>query len=199
MRLDPATVEADPIDQFRLWYDGAVDAGVRQPDAMTLATVDDSGNPSARTVLLRGFDARGLAFFTNRESDKAHDLAARPHAALVLHWRELERQVRIAGGVSVVDDNEADAYWVSRPLGHRISAWASPQSRVIDAETLEARVAETELRFAGGEPPRPPFWGGYRVAVDEAEFWESRPDRLHDRVRYRRGPDGGWTRERLAP
>src|SRR5690348_895571 len=136
MILAPDTVAADPIEQFRAWLVDATSAGVRQPEAMTLATADADGNVSARTVLLRGLDARGVVFYTNLESAKAADLAARPRAALVFHWREVERQVRIVGQVTRVPDDEADRYWADRPLGHRVSAWASPQSRVVDADTL---------------------------------------------------------------
>jgi pyridoxamine 5'-phosphate oxidase len=196
--LAPDDVDPDPIVQFSHWYAEATAAGVRQPDAMTLATATSAGLVSARTVLLRGHDARGFVFFTNFESAKASDLAANPRAALVFHWRELERQVRVTGPVSVVADDEADVYWASRPRGHRIGAWASPQSEVIDADELEARVQEVEARFAGADPPRPEFWGGYRVAVEELELWQGRPDRLHERLRYRRR-DNIFVREVLAP
>jgi pyridoxamine 5'-phosphate oxidase len=149
-------------------------------------------------VLLRGLDGRGLVFYTNQERAKAADLEANPRAALVFHWRELERQVRVTGPVTVVDDEEADAYWATRPRGHRISAWASPQSEVIDADELEARVREIEARYADTDPPRPEFWGGYRVGVDELECWQGQTNRLHERVRYRRDGDG-FIREQLAP
>jgi pyridoxamine 5'-phosphate oxidase len=197
--LSPESVDADPIAQFRRWYAEAEAAGVRQPDAMTLATATPAGAVSARTVLLRGLDDRGFAFFTNLESTKGLELAADPRAALVFHWREQERQVRVVGGVQRVETAEAARYWESRPLGHRLSAWASPQSRVVDGAELAARLAEVEARFAGQDPPLPPFWGGFRVGVDELECWQGRPDRLHDRVRYRAAGRGGWVRERLAP
>jgi pyridoxamine 5'-phosphate oxidase len=191
--LDP-----DPLVQFRRWYDDAVAAGVRQPDAMALATVNADGAPTARTVLLRGLDDRGFAFYTNLESAKAADLGSEPRAALVFHWREVERQVRVAGVASRLPDAEAVRYWDTRPRGHRISAWASPQSSVVDEATLAARVAEIEARFAGVDPPLPPFWGGFLVRPDEVELWQGATDRLHDRIRYRR--DGGeWKRTRLAP
>jgi pyridoxamine 5'-phosphate oxidase len=197
--LTPQSVDPDPIEQFRRWYDDAVAAGVAQPDAMTLATATPDGKVSARTVLMRGLDQRGFAFFTNLASAKAGVLDANPRAALVFHWRELERQVRVTGTVTRVATDEEVAYWSTRPRGHRVSAWASPQSSVVTEAELLARVAEIESEFAEADPPLPPFWGGYRVAPEEVEFWQGRPDRLHDRVRYR--PDGPdrWVRERLAP
>ena len=199
MPLTPESVAADPIVQLRRWLDEATAAGVRQPDAMTLATATPTGAVSARTVLLRGLDDRGLFFYTNLESAKAADLAVNPRAALVFHWREQERQVRVTGIVTPADPGDADRYWATRPRGHRVSAWASPQSHEIDDDTLAARVAEVEARFADQEPTRPPFWGGYVVAVDELELWQGRADRLHDRVRYRRNERGAWQRARLAP
>jgi pyridoxamine 5'-phosphate oxidase len=188
----------EPIEQFRRWFDEALTAGVRQPEAMTLATATPDGRVSARTVLLRGLDERGFAFYTNLESPKAIELATNPRAALVFHWREVERQVRVVGPVARVSEDEAVRYWETRPLGHRLSAWASPQSEVVDEAVLDERVAAVEARFAGVEPPLPPFWGGYVVGVDELELWQGRPDRLHDRARYRRMADR-WVIERLAP
>jgi pyridoxamine 5'-phosphate oxidase len=188
----------DPIEQFRRWFDEALAMGVRQPEAMTLATATTHGRVSARTVLLRGLDERGFAFYTNLESPKAVELATNPRAALVFHWREVERQVRVVGPVARVSEDEAVRYWETRPRGHRLSAWASPQSDVVDEAVLDERVAAVEARFAGVEPPLPPFWGGYVIGVDELELWQGRPDRLHDRARYRRTADR-WVIERLAP
>lgn len=196
--LDPRSVDADPIAQFRRWYDAAVAAGVRQPDAMTLATAGADGAVSARTVLLRGLDERGFRFYTNLGSAKAADLAANPRAALVFHWREQERQVRVIGPVARLSRADDDAYWATRPAGHRVSAWASPQSRAIDTAALDERFAAAEARFAETDPPLPEFWGGYVVAVDELELWQGRADRRHDRVRYRRA-GAHFERERLAP
>ncbi len=198
-RLTPDTVDRDPLIQFRRWYEQAVAAGVRQPDAMTLATASADGLVSARTVLMRGLDERGVAFYTNKHSAKAADLASNPRAALVFHWRELERQVRVVGAVRELPGTDAEAYWATRPRGHRIGAWASPQSTVTDVAALDARLADAEARFAGTDPPLPPFWGGYVVALDELEFWQGRKNRLHDRVRYRRDARGVWRREQLAP
>lgn len=198
MRLDPASVHPDPVVQLRAWYEEAVARGVAQPEAMTVATVDDDGNPDARTVLLRDLTPDGVVFYTNLASAKARHLAARPHAAAVLHWREIGRQVRLRGPVRPVDDATADRYWATRPRGHQVGAWASPQSEVVVAAELDARVREVEARFAGRPVPRPLSWGGYVVRIDVLELWEHRPDRLHDRVRYRR-ERGAWVRERLAP
>lgn len=196
--LAPDLVDPDPVVQFRRWFAEAEGAGVEQPEAMTLATADAAGLVTARTVLLRGVDHRGFAFFTNRGSAKGVDLVVNPRAALVFHWREQERQVRVVGPVEPVAPEESERYWATRPRGHRIGAWASPQSRVIEEGTLAAAVAAAEARFADTEPPLPPYWGGYRVAIDELEVWQGRLDRLHDRVRYRR-TDAGFLRERLAP
>jgi pyridoxamine 5'-phosphate oxidase len=196
--LTPEAVAPDPVVQFRTWYADALTAGVRQPDAMTLATATPTGEVSARTVLMRGFDERGFAFYTNLESAKGSDLDANPRAALVFHWRELERQVRVVGSVTRLDDDEAARYWATRPRGHRLSAWASPQSRPVSAAELDARLAEVESRFAQSEPPLPPFWGGYVVGIDELELWQGQQDRLHDRVVYRRS-GAEFTRTRLAP
>jgi pyridoxamine 5'-phosphate oxidase len=196
--LDENHADADPLRQFARWWDEAARAEVAEANAMTLATADAAGRPAARIVLLKGFDDRGFVFFTNFESRKGADLAANPRAALLFFWQPLERQVRIEGTVERVADDEADAYFDSRPLASRIGAWASPQSRIIPGKAwLLARAAEMGLRH-GPRPHRPPYWGGFRVAPVLFEFWQGRPSRLHDRLQYARTPSG-WERARLAP
>jgi pyridoxamine 5'-phosphate oxidase len=199
--LDVADVDADPFVQFRRWLDDAAAQGALQPEAMTVASADAAGRPSARMVLLRGLDDRGFTFFTNFTSRKAGELEGNPRAAIVFHWPAVLRQVRATGAVEQVSDAESDEYWATRPRGSQEGAWASEQSEVVaDRATLEARVAEIEARFAGRDVPRPVVWGGYRVVPDEVEFWQHRDDRLHDRVRYRRDAvDGAWIVERLQP
>jgi pyridoxamine 5'-phosphate oxidase len=196
--VDERELHPDPIVQFRTWLDEAVAAGVREPDAMTVATVGVAGMPAARTVSLRGFDERGFAFYTNYRSPKARTLDENPRAAVVFHWREVERQVRATGTVARLSREESLAYWRNRPLGSRFSALVSPQSEVVaDRAELEAAYEAAAARY-GDDPPLPDSWGGFVVTPDEVELWEGRPNRLHDRVRYRRAEDG-WVRERLAP
>ncbi len=196
--LDEADADADPFRQFAGWFEAARKADIMEPNAMALATVDRTGRPSSRMVLLKGVDARGFTFFTNFDSRKGEDLAANPKAALLFWWDRLHRQVRIEGTVEKVSDAEAEAYFHSRPYGSRIGAAASPQSRVIASRTeLEERFSALEAAHPES-PPRPAHWGGYRVVPDHFEFWQGRESRLHDRLVYL--PEGqGWRIERLAP
>jgi pyridoxamine 5'-phosphate oxidase len=198
--LSERDLDPDPIRQFALWYEAAVAAGYPEPNAMTLATATAEGKPSARVVLLRGCDPRGFSFFTNYDSRKGRELDANPFAALLFYWQPMERQVRIEGRIERVDASESDSYFATRPLGSRIGAWASQQSEVLpDREALEARFQEFEAKFSEGEVPRPENWGGYRVVPETIEFWQGRPSRLHDRLRYRKNAEGSWTIERLNP
>jgi pyridoxamine 5'-phosphate oxidase len=197
--LDPATVDPDPVVMFRLWLNEAFARGIQNADAAALATADAQGRPSVRFVLCRTADERGFAFYTNTESRKGDELAGNPQAALAFYWVDLGRQIRVVGAVEELTRSEVDAYYATRPIGSRLGAWASPQSRPIGSrEELERLWAEAGERFADGEPPLPPHWGGYRVVPREVELWEHRDSRLHDRVRYLRADDG-WVRERLAP
>jgi len=196
--LDEEASLPDPLQQFRAWLEQALQARLPEPNAMTLATVDDQGRPSTRIVLIKGLDERGIVWYTNYASRKGRELAANPHAALQFHWVELERVVRIEGRVEQVEAAQSDAYFASRPLDSRIGAWASPQSEVIASRAvLVANAARYSAQFLLN-PPRPPHWGGYRLLPDRFEFWQGRPSRLHDRLRYRLA-DGQWVRERLAP
>lgn len=198
--LHEADLDRDPIEQFRVWFDQALSAGLPEPNAMALATATPDGRPSARMVLIKGADARGFVFYTNYQSRKGHELASNPYAALVFYWAELERQIRIEGHVEPVSAVESDTYYHSRPLGSQIGAWASAQSQVIpNREVLEQRVNELTAQYADGQVPRPPHWGGYRVVPQAIEFWQGRPSRLHDRLRYTRQDDGTWLIERLSP
>jgi pyridoxamine 5'-phosphate oxidase len=196
--LDEAAVARSPFDQFASWFNAALASELREPTAMALATVGGAGRPSARMVLLKAYDERGFVFYTNYESRKGRELAQNPHASLLFYWPELERQIRIEGAIATASAAESDEYFRTRPLGARIGAWASPQSRAIGKAALLAKVAEMGLRH-GLDPSRPPHWGGYRLAPDAFEFWQGRPSRLHDRIRYARLADGGWQIERLAP
>ena len=199
MTLSEGDVHPDPFVQLARWYDEAVAAIAEAADHMVVATSDRDGRPSARVVLLRGFDERGLCFYTNYESGKGHELAVNPRAAVLLHWAGLNRQVRATGDVSRLDASESEAYWRNRPRASQLSAWASHQSEQVPSRAaLEAEVERVAARFGDGDVPRPPFWGGYRVTPSDFEFWEHRDDRLHDRLRYR-SADGRWVLERLSP
>lgn len=198
-RLDERDVSHDPMVEFARWFAETQEAQLPEPNAMTLATATPDGAPSARIVLLKAFDERGFVFFTDYRSRKGGELETNPRAALVFYWGELERQVRIAGRVSRTSLEESDAYFRTRPLGSRLGAWVSHQSRAIPSRrALEEDLRAVERRFADGEVPLPPHWGGYRVDPEEIEFWQGRPNRLHDRIQYTRR-ERGWKIERLSP
>jgi pyridoxamine 5'-phosphate oxidase len=198
--LSEAEAGHDPFALFRRWFDQTLGAGLPDPNAFTLATCTPDCWPSARAVLLKGLDERGFTFFTNYDSRKGRELAANPRAAMVFLWQTLERQVRVEGTVETVSVAESDEYYAVRPLGSRLGAWASPQSAVIPGrEFLEQQHAELMARYPDGNVPRPPHWGGYRVVPRLIEFWQGRPSRLHDRIRFTRDESGGWVRDRLAP
>lgn len=196
--LHERDLDPDPFAQFGRWFEEALRSGIALPNAMTLATATRTGRPSARTVLLKGYDSRGFVFYTHYRSRKGLELEENPHAMLLFCWEDLERQVGIEGGVTRVSEADSDEYFQSRPLGSRLSATISPQSEVVASrEALETRLEEASKRL-GGSPPRPVHWGGYRLAPEQFEFWQGRKDRLHDRVRYR-SVSGSWKIERLAP
>lgn len=198
--LDADSADPDPIRQFESWYREAHATPMREPTAMTLATASPDGRPSARIVLLKAADERGFVFFTNYESRKGGELEHNPWAALVFHWPDLVRQVRVEGRVAKVSAEESDAYFKTRPRGSQLGAWASEQSRAIKSRAdLERRVQAIAATYEDREIPRPPHWGGLRLVPVAIEFWQGRLDRLHDRLLYSRADDGGWTRERLSP
>jgi pyridoxamine 5'-phosphate oxidase len=197
--LSESDVSSDPIEQFRRWFDEALAADLHEPNAMTVATATPDGAPSARVVLLKGFDDRGFVFYTNYEGRKGRELEENPRVALLFYWGELERQVRIEGAASRTGEEESDAYYASRPRGSRLGALASRQSSEIGSrEQLEDRLAGLEREYEGWDVPRPPYWGGYRVEPESFEFWQGRENRLHDRLAYHRD-HGAWEIQRLQP
>ncbi|RMF23675.1 MAG: pyridoxamine 5'-phosphate oxidase [Cyanobacteria bacterium J083] len=198
--LNENDVDSNPFKQFSLWFNQALEVKILEPNAMTLATASPDGKPHARIVLLKSFDERGFVFYTNYQSNKGKQLSANPHAALVFWWAELERQVRIEGKVNQVSAQESDAYFYSRPIGSQLGAWVSAQSQVIsDRQILETKLAQLEQKYANQPIPRPPYWGGYRLSPESIEFWQGRPNRLHDRLLYRLVKPASWTIERLSP
>lgn len=198
--LRRADLHSDPFKQFGAWFAAALAADIRDVNAMSLATATPDGKPSVRIVLLKAFDDRGFTFFTNYDSEKGKHLETNPRASLNFFWPKLERQIRISGSVERTSREDSAAYFHSRPPGSRLGAWVSKQSEVIDSrQILDARLEQMEERFADGEIPLPPHWGGYRLKPDQIEFWQGRPNRLHDRFRYSRQADGAWQIDRLAP
>jgi pyridoxamine-phosphate oxidase len=193
-----ANLAATPFEQFNKWFTEALNSKTPEPTAMTLATASATGRPSARTVLLKGFDERGFVFFTNYESRKGHELTTNPHASLLFFWPALERQIRLEGTIEKTTEKESDDYFNSRPLGSRIGAWVSPQSQPITREELKKRTSAM-TKSLGAEPARPPYWGGYRLVLSYAEFWQGRPSRLHDRIVFQLDSAQRWISSRLAP
>lgn len=198
--LSEQEVSPDPIQQFTKWWEEAVQSEIDEVNAFTLATSSLQGKPSARIVLLKGYDKRGFVFFTNYESAKGNELAKNPQASMVFFWKELQRQVRIEGSIEKVTPGESDEYFSSRPAGSRIGAWASPQSKIITNRTeIEKNAEKYQAQYADGNIPRPPYWGGYRLKPLQIEFWQGRANRLHDRIQYTVQKDNSWKIERLAP
>src|SRR5436189_5778997 len=198
--LRRSDLDPDPIKQFSNWFTAAIEVGIRDVNAMSLATAGPDAKPSVRILLLKGFDQDGFVFFSNYESCKGKQLEANPYAALAFYWIELDRQIRVSGKVNRTSREESQAYFHSRPAGSQLSAWASRQSEVLDGRrVLDARMAEMTERFGGKHIPLPPHWGGYRLTPDKMEFWQGRPNRLHDRIRYTRQASGNWLIQRQAP